>query len=81
VRRAAILVPRNAAVAAGRSRKVADDRTMTGQADRIRINLNEDYEVRYWTEKWNVSRDELAAAVHEAGVMVKDVAKKLGKDS
>ena len=60
---------------------MADDRTMTGQADRIRINLNEDYEVRYWTEKWNVSREELAAAVHEAGVMVKDVAKKLGKDS
>ena len=36
---------------------MADDRTMTGKADRIRINLNEDYEVRYWTEKWGVSRE------------------------
>jgi hypothetical protein len=60
---------------------MADNRTITGQADRIRINLNEDYEVRNWTQKWNVSREELAAAVREAGVMVKDVAKKLGKES
>jgi hypothetical protein len=62
-----------------KEQKVADDRTVTGQADRTRINMSEDYEVRYWTEKWHVSRDELAAAVREAGVMVKDVAKRLGK--
>jgi hypothetical protein len=42
--------------------------------------MHEDYEVRYWTEKWNVSREQLAAAVREAGVMAADVAKKLGKD-
>ena len=60
---------------------MADDRTITGQGDRLRINMNEDYEVRYWTQKWGVSRDELAAAVRAAGVMVKDVAKKLGKES
>ena len=58
---------------------MADNRTITGQADRLRINMSEDYEVRYWTQKWNVSREELAAAVHEAGVMVKDVAERLGK--
>ena len=60
---------------------MADDRTIAGQADRLRINMNEDYEVRYWTQKWNVSREELAAAVRAAGVMVKDVAKKLGKEN
>lgn len=60
---------------------MADDRTLTGQADRLRINMNEDYEVRYWTQKWNVSREELADAVRSAGVMVKDVAKKLGKEN
>jgi hypothetical protein len=59
---------------------MADDRTKTGQADRLRINMNEDYEVRYWTQKWNVSREDLAAAVRTAGVMVKNVAKQLGKD-
>jgi hypothetical protein len=60
--------------------KVADDRTITGPADRLRINLNEDYEVRYWTQKWRISPEELAEAVREAGVMVKDVARKLGKE-
>ncbi len=56
---------------------MADDRSNRGAADRTRINLQEDYEVRYWTEKWRVSREQLAAAVHAVGVMVKDVAKKL----
>jgi hypothetical protein len=60
---------------------MADDRTIRGGADRTRINMQEDYEVRYWTQKWNVSRDELAAAVRAAGVMVADVAKKLGKSA
>jgi hypothetical protein len=59
---------------------MADDRTITDQANRLRINMNEDYEVRYWTQKWNISREDLAAAVREAGVMVKDVARKLGKE-
>jgi hypothetical protein len=40
---------------------MADNRTIIGEGDRIRINMNEDYEVRYWTQKWNVSREELAA--------------------
>ena len=61
--------------------KVADDPTITGKADRLRINLNEDYEVRYWMQKWGVTREQLAAAVRDAGVMVKDVTKKLGKES
>jgi Protein of unknown function (DUF3606) len=60
---------------------MADDHTLTGQADRLRINMNEDYEVRYWTQKWNVSREELVDAVRSAGVMVKDVAKRLGKEN
>lgn len=67
--------------ATSKGAQMADDRTLTGQADRLRINMNEDYEVRYWTQKWNVSREELADAVRSAGVMVKDVAKKLGKEN
>jgi hypothetical protein len=59
---------------------MADDRSKRGAADRDRINMNEDYEARYWTQKWKVSPDKLAAAVHEAGVMVSDVAEKLGKE-
>lgn len=55
------------------------DRTIRGAADRSRINMHEDYEVRYRTQKWSVTREELVAAVREAGVMVSDVARKLGK--
>jgi hypothetical protein len=59
---------------------MADDRSIRGAADRSRINMQEDYEIRYWTQKWNVSREQLAAAVREVGVMVADVARKLGKN-
>ena len=41
--------------------------------------MQEDYEVRYWTEKWSATREQLAAAVRAVGVMVKNVAAKLGK--
>jgi hypothetical protein len=58
---------------------MADDRSIRGEADRLRINIHEDYEVQYWTKKWDVSRDQLAAAVREVGVMAADVAKRLGK--
>ena len=58
---------------------MADDRNIRGAADRSRINMQEDYEVRYWTEKWSVTREQLAAAVRAVGVMVKNVAAKLGK--
>ncbi len=60
---------------------MADDRSIRGGADRTRINMHEDYEVRYWTEKWNVSREQLAAAVREVGVMASDVARKVGKSN
>ena len=58
---------------------MADDRTIRGAADRARINMQEDYEGRYWTQKWNISREQLAAAVRAVGVMAADVARKLGK--
>ena len=36
---------------------MADDRTIRGPQDRQRINLSEDYEVAYWSKKWDVSRE------------------------
>ena len=56
-----------------------DDRTIRDAADRTRINMQEDYEVRYWTQKWSVTREQVAPAIRAAGVMVADVVKKLGK--
>ena len=46
---------------------MADDRMLRGAADRTRINIHEDYEVRYWTQKWSVTREQLVAAVEAAG--------------
>jgi hypothetical protein len=37
------------------------------------ININQDYEVSYWSEKLGVSADQLRSAVAKAGPMVKKV--------
>ena len=58
---------------------MADDKTLKGGADRKRIDVNEDYECRYWTEKFGVSTAELKRAVQKVGPMVDDVARELGK--
>ena len=52
---------------------MSDDTSKRGPADRQRVNLDEDYEVRYWTEKWNVSEERLRQAVAAAGLMSDDV--------
>ncbi|MGO4407939.1 DUF3606 domain-containing protein [Bosea sp. RAF48] len=46
---------------------MADDKTNRGPQDRSRINLSEDYEVRYWTDKFGVSKAQLEDAVREVG--------------
>ena len=58
---------------------MSDDKRKTGSPDRDRINVHEDYEVRYWTEKWDVSKAQLVEAVQRAGVSVQAVARELGK--
>lgn len=56
-----------------------DDKKNPGPQDRARINLSEDYEVRYWTEKFGVTREQLAEAVKKAGSSSAAVAHALGK--
>jgi hypothetical protein len=51
----------------------AADLTQTGKADDTRINIDQEHEVKYWSEKFSVSRDRLRSAVAKAGPMVKDV--------
>jgi hypothetical protein len=46
---------------------MADDRKNTGNPDRQRINLSQDYELRDWAKKFGVTADELRAAVHAVG--------------
>lgn len=44
-----------------------------------RVNLSDENEVEYWTERLGVSENELRNAVREAGFIPADVADKLGK--
>jgi hypothetical protein len=46
---------------------MSDDKRIRGEPDRSRINLNEDYEIRYWTEQLGVTREQLAVAVKKVG--------------
>jgi hypothetical protein len=59
---------------------MADDLTNRGAQDRSRINVNEKHEVRYWTQKWDISEEQLAAAVKKVGVSVDAVARELGNE-
>lgn len=58
---------------------MSDDLKNRGPQDRARINVNEDHELRYWTETLGVSEDKLRAAVKAVGVSVEAVKKHLGK--
>jgi len=56
-----------------------DDKSKTGRADDSRINVNEAYELQYWSEKFNVSRDRLKEAVEAVGTSVEAVREYLQK--
>ena len=47
--------------------------------DRERIDVHEEYELRYWTQKFGVTEQQLEAAVREVGTNAEDVAIELGK--
>ncbi len=47
---------------------MSDDPSQRGPQDRTRINLHEDYEVRYWTQMLGCTPEELRAAVEAVGV-------------
>jgi hypothetical protein len=52
---------------------MADDLKQTGKVDDARINIEQDHELRYWSEKFGVSREELQSAVAKAGPFLKNV--------
>ena len=56
---------------------MSDDKSKKGMQDRSRINTEEDYELRYWSEKFGVSQDQLKAAVKKVGNSVSPVEKEL----
>ncbi|MCK1288960.1 DUF3606 domain-containing protein [Bradyrhizobium sp. 44] len=42
---------------------MSDNVAKADQRDRSKINMHEDFEVKYWTKQLGVSRDELQKAV------------------
>jgi len=58
---------------------MSDDLKNRGPQDRLRINVHEEHEVRYWTQELGISREDLERAVLAVGVMASDVRKHLAK--
>jgi hypothetical protein len=58
---------------------MADDLSNRGPADRSRINMHEDHEVRYWTKALGVSKEELQRLVDKHGSSAAKIKEALGK--
>lgn len=58
---------------------MADNLKRKAPEDPTKINMNQAWEVEYWTDKLGVTKLKLQQAVDEVGVMVADVKKHLGK--
>jgi len=52
---------------------MSDDKSKGHPSDRSRINIHEDYEVRYWSTKLDCTSEQLLEAVGSAGVMADKV--------
>ena len=48
-----------------------------GPADRVRVNIHEEWERRWWCEHYGVNEEWLKAAVEKVGVMTEDMKKEL----
>lgn len=58
---------------------MSDDLNNRGAQDRSRISLQEDHEVRYWTEALKISKVELERVVGKVGNSAEAVRNELGK--
>jgi hypothetical protein len=56
---------------------MSDDKLKRGEPDRSKINMKEDYEVRYWTKHLGVSEEDLQQAVDRVGNSAAAVRKEL----
>lgn len=57
---------------------MSDNLKIKRPLDAKKINVNEPWELDYWTKTLNVSADRLRQAVRAAGPMVDDVKRHLG---
>jgi hypothetical protein len=54
-----------------------DNLTKKDAPDRSKINMHEDYEVKYWTKELGVSKEELQKTVNKVGNSASAVRKEL----
>jgi hypothetical protein len=54
-----------------------DDLKKKGSQDRSKINMHEEYEVKYWTKELGVSKEKLQKAVDKVGNSAAAVRKEL----
>ncbi|MBU8978194.1 DUF3606 domain-containing protein [Lysobacter sp. MMG2] len=52
---------------------MSDDSQKSGEPDRSRINVNQEHELRYWTQKLGITEERLRAVVREVGTMADKV--------
>ena len=57
---------------------MADNLQHTGPQDRSRINVHEEWEVRYWTQELGVTKEKLTELVKEVGPSVNAVRQRIG---
>ncbi|WP_395407406.1 DUF3606 domain-containing protein [Pseudoduganella sp. UC29_106] len=58
---------------------MANDLSKRGPRDRSRININEEREMRYWTEELGITRDRLLLLVKQVGISAERVRAQLEK--
>ena len=58
---------------------MSDDKTKKRPQDSSKINVNEPYELQYWTKELGVSGDKLKETVSRVGTGAAAVKKALGK--
>ncbi|WGD55646.1 DUF3606 domain-containing protein [Bradyrhizobium sp. CB1650] len=56
-----------------------DKLTKRGQPDRSKINLHDDYEVKYWTHELGITRDRLKRLIDKVGSSAGAVRKELDR--
>ena len=60
---------------------MSDDTRNRGQGDRDRIDVSQEQECRYWSEKFGVSAEKIKDAVKDVGPMAKNVERYLRDDA
>jgi len=58
---------------------MSDDLSKRGPQDAARVNVHEDWEVRYWCKAFACTEEQLRAAVKAVGVSAAAVRKHFGK--